>query len=572
MFRLFLFNLILSNHKAVGFGLKNHRRHQRQTCCPTDIKLASKPNDNDDMIFFDDFSEFNDANFISRDADVANPIVDPSLSNMLQRGKQMNEIRTSRITKNFKCGNWNCRGFSLDKNSPSRNRIDGSKLADEDVCITQVAFDETATGPGFGHSAETIAVARSDGTVFLINLGTEYLTKFVYKSSIESVMGDAEEISSVSMTSKMTNEEIYIAQRKTLELGTDDISAIVDKFDSFEIMAQFQAGEGRVDSLLYHDDYIYTSIGPTIQVWTMGPVSSSDSETKMIPMHNLQGHDGNIVGLKTLSSEGRHDVSDFNLLVSASSDGSFALWDRVRGEIIYRCNVADEFGARVSITALDVDTTGLCSDDHIIYLGLSSGHVMAYTVLDLIQIASDGDGCPIPKYKFLAHDCAEYQGGCFQGVTALSCGGPGTIAATSTSKTSSVLITGGADGFIKQWEIIHQPKGRSIDLMHWPRLPSQRMKGRAHIFKGNRGPITCIVCDFDQTNGQKILAASSDGCVRYFDPAQERALFVMDGFSNLSSMCLDHEIFITNGMDEYVCIHDFDVAEVDIDESIDLDW
>ena len=41
----------------------------------------------------------------------------------------------------------------------------------------------------------------------------------------------------------------------------------------------------------------------------------------------------------------------------------------------------------------------------------------------------------------------------------------------------------------------------------------------------------------------------------------------MDGFADsLSSLCLDGEISITDGMGEFVCVHDFDTGDENEDD------
>lgn len=538
----------------------------------------------DDSLFFDDFSDFKDLSFISNvgeknDSSLnRDDTIDPFMSNVIEKAKTMEEEREKRIAQNFSTGNWSCRGFSLDSSRPV-TFDDNNKVAvnDDDVYITQIAFDETATGPGFGHSTETIAVSRSDGTVFLINIGTDYLTKFISTPSIKMTTNDDGQTSTISMTNRMLNEAEYVAKQRNLINGDDILSGkkIMEDSDPFEIAAQFQAGKEQIDALLFHDDYIYTASGCIIQVWKIGNVmeivSNSESDIEMIPMHYLKGHDGNIVGLKTVSSEGKNDICDFNILVSASSDGSFALWDRISGEMIYRCSILDERGTPTCITSFDVDTSSCLVDDHFIYLGLASGHVVLYSVSDLLQSANKGNAYPIPKCRFLAHDGNKVAEENLRGVTAISCGGPaGMRGPAAKSVSSCVLLTGGADGVMKQWEIFHTMNDGKLVMNHWPRIPTQRLKTRAHIFNINRGAITDIVSDLDTTKGPRILAASNEGYVGYFHPEKEMALFFMDGFTQLSSICLDREILVTNGMGQYVCIHDFDVDELDVNGSFDI--
>ena len=76
----------------------------------------------------------------------------------------------------------------------------------------------------------------------------------------------------------------------------------------------------------------------------------------------------------------------------------------------------------------------------------STGHVVGYFVSDVIGSASAGGVCPIPSCRFQAHDGEG-------GVTAILAAGEGTSASNSMQQAqpTSILLTGGADGHVKQW-------------------------------------------------------------------------------------------------------------------------
>lgn len=144
-----------------------------------------------------------------------------------------------------------------------------------------------------------------------------------------------------------------------------------------------------------------------------------------------------------------------------------------------------------------------------------------------------------------------------------------------------MLLTGGADGIVKQYEILRhkfdnlEEGTRRSDssplwkLEHWPRLSTQRMKRHAHIFNGHHGSVTALASQ----QGSKILSAGDDGTVRVWCQSQGIELYRMDGFEEtVSSLCLDREILITDGMGAFVCVHDFDITSDDYENSFDLDW
>lgn len=99
-------------------------------------------------------------------------------------------------------------------------------------------------------------------------------------------------------------------------------------------------------------------------------------------------------------------------------------------------------------------------------------------------------------------------------------------------------------------------------MEHWPKLASQRLPKKAHIFEGHVGPITAL----EAMGGRRpqFLSASKDGTIRAWNTAKGKENYRMDGFTNdLSSLCVlgssdsDDDLLVTNGMKQYVCVHDF---------------
>ena len=592
---------------------------------------SSPEQQENEPVHYDDFDDFVPGNAADKNANPSMKITEVGsdeihkaipfdleesneLSSLFQKTIQEDTKRQERITKNWSSGNWKCRGFSLDKfssdgqlgqsvntaneakfggsndeffemetnSAANRNGNDG--VGKSIVKISQLAFDETATGPGFGASTESIAVGRTDGSVYIVNLGEEYLTRFhaVPKLTMEGDWdgrdkNDGEHDGGVGVemvSEEELKERNLMSLPSDLEMNSDESGLSSDAGIPFEIECQFQAHgkDESISALLFHDDVLYTA-AKDIKVWKMDSVNGN---IVMVPLHNLDSSKTDeVVALKTLSTSESQDASDHNLLLSASKDGSFSLWD-MNGDLVYRCSLLDDDGGPIAINCADVDTSG---PEHVIYLGLSSGHVVAYVASELVGSASEGNECPVPKCKFLAHDPSSEKNrdSMFTGVTAISCGGYGRSSGTAVS---SFLVTGGADGAIKQWEMIQQKRSFNDDgseskvewnLMHWPRLPTQRMKDRAHLLKGHyEGPITAL--EYEKGEATKILSAAADGTLRVWDPTAEEELYRMDGFEGvISSICLDGEVLVTNGMSDYVCVHDFD-EEDHIDSSYELDW
>lgn len=99
------------------------------------------------------------------------------------------------------------------------------------------------------------------------------------------------------------------------------------------------------------------------------------------------------------------------------------------------------------------------------------------------------------------------------------------------------------------------------------------MKRRSHLFTpGHDGPVTSI-SQQSRYDSSKFLSCGQDGSVRVWSACSGEELFRMNGFSsNISSLaCLGRDLLVTDGMEEYVCVHDFDVEDV-ASIGYDLEW
>ena len=438
--------------------------------------------------------------------DAVSSTTPPQLQERLSDYKNVLVKKDTQIAKNWRQGNWKVRGFSLDKYSTT--------ATDDAIHVSNVAL---------GLDEQSICVGRTDGSVVFVTLGTDYWTRFR------------------ATTTEQDEQKNTISQ------------LIPDKEDTllvpFEVTHQFMAGNSISTMMVAADDNDDEAILVTagtdglIHVWTY----PDTTHEKVLPLRTLEAHKGTVVAVKKVSMEGNKD-----LLFSASQEGKIALWDLWTGDLVLKCDILD-----------DGPSTILCADvegPHI-YVGLSSGYVLGYLVEEMVLAASEGGICPMPNGRLKAHE---------GGVTAMVCAGEGTLGLSRPGTKSSILLTGGADGVIKQWEMISDESSRNpTKLQHWPRLPSQRMKRRAHLFQGHApGPITSLAC-VDQS---KILSAGADGTVRVWSPSKGTEMFRMDGFTgSLKSLCLVEDLLITDGMDQFVCVHDFDVDDSEFDESYELE-
>jgi len=419
--------------------------------------------------------------------------------------------KDAQLAKNWRQGNWKVRGFSLDNcSTDDATAIHVSKVA-----------------PGLDE--HSIVVGRSDGSVVLVTLGTEYWTNF---RAAPVKQGDP-------------TSDLLLQQPEQ-----EDTSQ-----EPFEITHQFMAGANAISAIMVADHadkddtvLVTASNDGVIHLWAY-PDTSND---KVVPLRTLEFHRGSVVALKKVKM-----ADNKELLFSASRDGTMALWDLWTGDLVFHCSMwkEEENNGSNSITCADVEGSH-------IYVGLSSGYIVGYLVDEMVQAASVGDAFPKPNGKFKAHDA---------GVTALSCAGEGSLRISRPDTKSSILLTGGTDGIVKQWEMISDDSSpTSTKLQHWPRISSQRMKRRAHLFEGHSpGPITSLAC----ADPSKILSAGADGTVRAWSPSKGTEMFRMDGFTDsLTSLCLVEDLLITDGMEQFVCVHDFDVNDSEFESGYELEW
>eukprot|EP00978_Attheya_sp_CCMP212_P026938 scaffold89578_cov55-Attheya_sp.AAC.7 len=479
------------------------------------------------------------------------------LSERIAQTRDSQVQRDTRLAKNWRMGNWKVRGFQLDGSSISttnhprttedadstaalvtggprldninRNSSDDpqtndplSKLMQEmssnskdmdashtsnngPIHVSKIATDISSSSLGL-ESNNVLAVGRTDGSICIVELGTQYLTKFTAVPKLVVEPGNSNNeteddgIMSVRIQSELMNQdelkeamrddhngrsdekytmprpkqddenEMNVSDGMDESFGEgdgdnpkDDVLAMMEQDameTPFKILHQFQAHDkgDSITALVLNEGHVYSAGGNKgdIKVWAIPEEDDQENESnngsevkstpKMIPVKSLSNaHDDTVVALKTLSMDGSED---HQLLLSAAVDGSFALWDRMSGDLVFRCQITDDYGEPVGVTCADVETSG---EDHAIYLGLSTGHVVGYIVKDVIASASIGDECLVPSCRFAAQEADS------GGLTALTCAGYGTIGISSRSRSgqkpqsSTVLLTGGADGTIKQW-------------------------------------------------------------------------------------------------------------------------
>lgn len=323
--------------------------------------------------------------------------------------------KDTHLSKNWRQGNWKVQGFALDKHDPA------------DDTAAQIHISKVIVGA----EADSIVVGRTDGSVCVVEMGTEYCTRFVSKLKATAGVNDT-----VSFESEMVRLDDQIDE--TIMRGAPKRERDLTETTEipFEVSHQFMAHDQSAITALHTTEsetgnvVVTGSKNGQITIWNV----PDDQDEKVTPVRNLEAHSDEVVAIEAVSMT---DDDEPHLLLSVSIDGSLALWDIWTGDSIYQCEMMSDDG--------DQQLPILCAaaNSKEVFLGLANGEVVVYSIPDMVECASMGGTCPVPNGKFMA------QAG---GVTAIQCAGEGTLAASSRSNTaSSVLLTGGKDGVVKQW-------------------------------------------------------------------------------------------------------------------------
>jgi hypothetical protein len=435
-------------------------------------KLLQRNKDHDDTqnsedesseIFFDDFDfviggDTSTAAISSRGANA----LDGALQERIRVAQQEELKRETKLLQNWKRGDWSVRGFSLDPvDALSEASAENSFVTEDNVRhadrpspiqVSKVVADVNSQGT-------RIWVGRSNGDLALVKLGQEYLAHFhskisgIFTSDDSNTDIDVDDDAPSATAARFNSELVREAQQP---FGQDNLPSAVS--DPFQILAQCSPlnQASAISNILSvpDEDFVFTTCVGSGQIhqWHL---SEDDIERKTpglsapVPLSN-EIHSHGIVALKLIYYQ------DSPLLFSVGADGSLAIWDVYKGDLIYHCNISVEHIGEVDESNGNYDiglvTRGiLCADvsDNQIFLGTATGYVLGYDVANFLKSAGSGGACPLPNGKFKAHD---------KGVSAVACGGPGSLGRGSGSgvkgTSSAVLITGGANGLVKQWYVV----------------------------------------------------------------------------------------------------------------------
>ena len=577
--------------------------------------------------YFDDFSDFDfvvgDGASASLEAEnnqnnMQNSEQDSSSSSspmsvLQQRFQKLiltEQVNRQQISDNWKEGFWGVWGCSLDpyteENAETKTSVTCLRL------MPSTDEDET-------DDSTLLVVGRSDGSICWLRMDAI--------SSPSSFSSDDDPRNNVENRSVTTYFE-----NKLVAKPTDDGGMVVDKAlqrrenenDSgfgtgersndagpanpqlpFEILAQIQtssSSDAVVDILPLPSAGMLWTISQTtpnvIQGWNLVPNSEFGC---LLPSSSLQSskndietiHTSPIVAMKAISkSDGDEEDSEISLVVSVSDNGQVVVWElsatndespssiRIKLEENLLQQEKD-YDGNDSVSSIDVD-------DQYLYLGTQEGKILIYSLSAVTEEETEtteaGPLLSLPVVKsFLGFTSNN------PGVSTLLAAGPGTLGTTSNGggrrPPTKSLIAGDMSGGLKQWELIPAGKGR---LEYWPRMATQKLPGgKPHVYETRdyswqelgEGRSLFFPAIRELLCIQQVLLAATDYDLTVWDSSTGKILYDMQGLDfTISSashqrpslIAAKDSVLITNGMENFVCVHDFTMERITSDNVHDF--
>ncbi|KAL3941231.1 MAG: hypothetical protein SGBAC_004377 [Bacillariaceae sp.] len=481
----------------IGFAVQTaafHPHHRRHTWSWSKVQSFPAGDDNKEI-----FNDFEDMFIGGQQDDTLLPSDTRSLQARLDLLINQENGEEMRIACNWKNGHWSVRGCSLDPGN-EKERILVSALCPID-------------------DSNTILVGRTDGSICWLELGSEYIARFVTKLTAVEGKNDT-----IRVTEQLRRED-------TQNSNSSQVS------NQFEVVCQVVSSDGGISQILVEDELLLcATYSDTIEYWILSGDEPRATESKILCQAPSP-----VVSMYTQALDRKR------VLVCTCEDGDILTWD-----IDSQLSMIQSRKLSAVVTAGDT-ILSFCSDENYSYFGTSQGHLLVYNTGDILSSAADIDA--IKRFSPFADGSA--------GVSAIASSQESAFA--SKTQASMTLILGSTNGKIKQYALIPQNSG----LEHWPRLESQSIPGKCHIFEcpsEERIRALKIIPD-------GVLAATSNQ-LTLWHPENGKPLFEMLGLdfaSIVPSLVLleSNSILITNGMKQLVCLHDFSAEQLDLDENFE---
>lgn len=447
----------------------------------------------------------------------------------LQREEQR---RLAVCDRNWKLGNWFVRGFSLEEETTYSYPIPSVSTIITSSSVTDNYSDEDDDDDDDDmdmlQKEIDVWVGRTDGSIFGIRFGTDYWTRLgnsdVALDEFESLgmnkdtvfldrddhNDDDDDDSGVTLRNEPTDTNPFTIVTQFKCKCSSAITSIValpamattnddDDDDDTEAM-KFDIYAACKDSMII-DHWHYDGNG----------VSFSNS---IITTQSTQNKALSILTLRKIHMMVKEVPTT---MILAVNDGSMTLWDIKTDTMIGVINTIQIPDVPGGSGLYDIQTiTCIDTDNEFVYVGTESGYVLVYAIHDILQ-----QGCPQSE-SISAVGCWRAAPTDDCPITAIKCGGPGTLGRNSASTTSSILYTGDAQGLVKQWEVlkmlsnaatssndnVSSTNGRKkYKIEAWPKLATQRLPKKAHVFTGHSAAITGLL----SVDALKFVSASADG-------------------------------------------------------------
>lgn len=450
------------------------------------------------MLSFDDFggrsvgdSDDDDNNNINNYDNSASMTVSKVLKDRLTATQQQ-EYRQDAVTgRNWKRGNWEVRGFSVEDNNNGSN-----------VPTTVCRIVASAT-----NECNMIWVGRTDGSVLGVRLGSAYWTRL----NQDNVIPGEVNINNSATTEVSQGQEVE-------EYRFQSASAIPPTTDTpFEITTQLNAGNSSVTALAMafdeeHDaTYLYTAtqdqIG-VIQQWHIYDSNIKDNDfatVTRLPDKQLQGsHEDVVLFLKVVTLD---DIEDTAAILLSADSSTIAVWEVSTGKLLGKVGITTCIPSS-SIQCIDADSTH-------IFVGTSTGHIVVYRIDHLIAFFAQSSSTISTTTTPLDMAVGQWFASNTESpITAVCCGDTTYMGAGRTM--TRTLYTGDANGIVKQWLVFArsslennnvQSKLQPGRVEQWPKLPTQRLPQKAHMFRGHCRAVQALI----NVDGLKFVSAASDG-------------------------------------------------------------
>lgn len=406
----------------------------------------------------------------------------------------------------------------------------------------------------------------------------------------------------VIQVNKEHQDDAFRDDYETVRTPHDDAIVKYDEGDEFALVAQILEARqpSPVEHILpipqHHLVLSATSSNGDIQAWLLPrrqeqqqTMTSSTNDgispsTFLVPAQTWTGvHSKPLVDLSW--------VPQLGMVSSVSRDGTLALWDTSTAcgltTAMHLSGNARKNGSQESI--IDNEPMKLLAahvtDDYLI-VGTVKGEILVYDWKAILSKTSTevmaGQVRKLGLGSSENQDQVQPVGSFWTSYN----DAPVTAIASSRVKHNGkdilYVVTGDGRGMVKQWQLFPTHGGDRVES--WPKMSSQRLSDRAHIFTHsivelesfdeNRNRQDSIVDLQYLQNGELLLTASAE-TIKCWNTKTGRQWHSLEGFEGLRNICLlpqpRYSSFCTNGMKNVVCIHDYGGAVGDDEEDDNFD-